>query len=1234
MKTHKKFLIIAISCVLVVMLGLLGFISYAYFSTVPRVYTEDGTQIARLGMNLSLLFDKVDPEQVATNTDLGILKSKTGDTETNYLYDNTKDWGTPQNPYLISELRHLQNLSVLQDIGYFDQLYISKNYEDGVYKGDGTVSAPGNPIMPYFLVCAPDGSTTTIDGEGIAIDPIGNDTYPFIGYVGGAFKMGTDTMVGNFTSDISSIYNVCIRSKEDMTDVGLFGCISYLGNEPEYTVDANGNITYAESFYGAVSTVRDLLLADVQVTVKQANFIEKVADHLFSYSRLSEEDQKKVAHEDHHIGILSGHVEYATIEFVSVYYSSDDKKAIDLLHTANDYDSSPNYYSSTGILGFIYNMNPEIKEDGTVGTGSGTSSADILLAVSGAGTGGGLASGIGRGYVTASDIFKKYSYTNENRNQGQIVWHYTYFDGEHQMADHGIMIYEKTDGDGNKYYTLDDDKTLVQVSEINGTMTASLGNNSWTNFLYRTGEGTDLSPYKYYTYKPGTTISVEPEDFHQQNLMIIDGADAEGNPLCTEWIRNRILWGTEATGRYYFYDGVFTFCLSSHTDVLRDTWKNNQAPEIFLGENSDAAWDANTSRGNKAVVTYVKPIRGLEELDAVIASGKKIFIANQSGPVAPSLSLTMMSLSNGSTEDGYMGEAYRMTSTTQSIADDARKESILETLKNSEENGLEDLDGNHNQTLYGKIQNNEIYIIDLGSAEYLNALRNEYQITAVKNGASYQFFGHNLSSETDKYLSLIYRNPRLIGISLGKYYNIFCGDQKDAQATRGYVSTVTDADLAYSGNDSDPYFRISFTNGEQRYVQYNGNGYFNGAENETDNGRMYFYSVEGMHNIDHGYITFDPAENTQSTSFIADEAILWPNQTFPGNAADTSTSYTLKRLEDLGWKNSEGKAIISSPADLHKKFNMTETPGFGLMLNLLNGSLDLGNSKQVVAPVGTNGVEANIPMGCVAFRINTNKASTIRVIVAIPVSEYYDGEGQNDDFFDFTYRFGLWKVEEAGGSMVQSFNVEDAIEQFELPRSNPYQPGTEAGDGSANAIVVNHPNGKTYRCYLNGLRVLVGYEFTLEGEGVYIIGTTSGPMEIVHFSADGTASAGRDGTSGSKLGSIDFVYDYQGTIVTVKETSDSETEDYSQYYASMCLLYTDITNLKDSTGDVWQFYKINDQQITIRRQIGIVDQEKQTQGSLINLTVASYDSSQTPYIKCTQYSFQADKVKRENLLRQ
>ena len=150
-------------------------------------------------------------------------------------------------------------------------------------------------------------------------------------------------------------------------------------------------------------------------------------------------------------------------------------------------------------------------------------------------------------------------------------------------------------------------------------------------------------------------------------------------------------------------------------------------------------------------------------------------------------------------------------------------------------------------------------------------------------------------------------------------------------------------------------------------------------------------------------------------------------------------------------------------------------------------------------------------------------------------------------------------------------------------------------------------NGQEYRTYLNGDTFLVAYEFTIEGSeanaGTYIIGTTHGsdtdtnnatdvPMEIVHFSVSGTASAGRDGVEGSQIGAIEFVYDADMTTTTengqegstVKTIIDISRKDYvndnttsaptnpngdeiyANFYASRCLLYTDNTTPIDQVA--------------------------------------------------------------------
>lgn len=353
---------------------------YAYFSTRVYVYTSDGDrQVAKLGMRLNLLFDRIIPYnenhdthdgEVTAGTSLGIIKSIDAEGNvTYYEYDPSAEWGTAENPYLISEVRHLHNLSALQSIGYFEDLYIKYNYEDEDVNGTYLETA----VMPYFLVCKSDGTPATVDGTGFTISPIGTDEYPFIGYVGGAFAEGTTT-VGGLDSDTSAIYNLQVTARDDRCDVGLFGTVGYLGTEPDENAAD-------QTFVGAVSIIRDLLLFDVQVKVTDHTWLEDLT-HRFMHDA----GDNDVSHENHHIGILVGHLEYASIEYISVYYSSDQIAAIDLSHTTAGSTSSttPNYLSSSGILGFIYNLNPNlvIDENGVYNvSGSSGKSSEYVHAI-------------------------------------------------------------------------------------------------------------------------------------------------------------------------------------------------------------------------------------------------------------------------------------------------------------------------------------------------------------------------------------------------------------------------------------------------------------------------------------------------------------------------------------------------------------------------------------------------------------------------------------------------------------------------------------------------------------------------------------------------------------------------------------------------------------------------------------------------------------------------------------
>ena len=180
MKKSAKIAIIIALCTLLTIVGVFSaLIVNAWFSNVPRVYTssdQDSGQIARIGMRIDLLFERLRPDEFT-----GTIVYSEGKEAT---FNSNAEWGTAANPYIISLPRHMINLYALQRIGYFDERYISKNYDN-----NGTYIAKSE-IMPHFLVCDVDGTPIcvngNINGSRTEIQPIGNDEYPFIGVIGGA----------------------------------------------------------------------------------------------------------------------------------------------------------------------------------------------------------------------------------------------------------------------------------------------------------------------------------------------------------------------------------------------------------------------------------------------------------------------------------------------------------------------------------------------------------------------------------------------------------------------------------------------------------------------------------------------------------------------------------------------------------------------------------------------------------------------------------------------------------------------------------------------------------------------------------------------------------------------------------------------------------------------------------------------------------------------------------------
>lgn len=1306
MKKSKKALIAVLIVLIGIILEAATVVIYAYFSK-KEIY--DGY----FSGEVELLFDRL--------TDDG-LKSYTGDPDAEITDELSKNWGSKSYPYVISDVRHLYNLSELQRLGYFYKKFISANTTDFTH-------------IPYFLVCTPDYAPVLIDGSGFkGITSIGTDKYPFIGSVMGV-SSGETVTVDDKRCGTSAISNVKVSGNPANADVGLFGNIGYLGNSSDTTEGI---------FTGQVSTVSNLVLVDIQVTVKSnlwdtvTAFLEDIAinateGHRYSFTDLHNTDNyNKVPHENHHIGILAGHAAYSKIEFISVYYSAQEIVAIDLKDSTTVEGVEANYLSSTGILGFIDNINPTFTEDAngnqSIVAGSGDSVDGISYGQTG---GGGLASGIKAGYVLASNIYNTYHWT---KNSGE---------------------------------------------DTTGT------------------------------------------------IKLIDAVDEGGKALCTEWIRDRILWGTEATGRYYFYDGVFTFALSDQADVLEPTWKDNTPDEFAIGQNNDSAWKVNYSQGNNAVVAYVKKITSDSDLSAAIADDKQIFIMqeNENGQ-----DIFLMSLYKQSTAgDGKFEVKYSTPGVTQKFGSDEFVNSLIESYEGGFELSNELKENNYTvESLVSALESGDLRAINVGitsSTVSLEQLKKQYKITPKTTG-SYSFFNGNtpvqvnadgtlneyyeypikitdengevLSGTYDGYIyyttstvltrtyytyywqsagsvveigtgysgildssnapnkafeatkeepwagetiyTYTYNGKTYTGVVVnktdGKFYNT--GNKanangailtkpsdttveyfyRDVGKTNYYHSSdtneqtpIAESSLTKTGNQSlagqdiytangktgvllDRYPTYTFSSGnnylrmikavfsnygthyalwngtdsaansasnfthtfilfEQTptsvsnstqatlrfnsdgtcYIQYgidnvglyvNSTGsVFNTAESNSDAGtKLCIYTVEGTQDLNYGRITFDPIDDTSSEtdnySFSAGEFVLFATSSHTkdtnGYIDSTTTSYTVTEISSLNatsWQNGEGEPLTTE--DLQKKFKMTKGITFGASFNLGGGTLP--SAGIITAPVGTNGVEANIPQGCIAFRVN--KASEnikIRVIVSVAVSEYYMGEDEYN-LGNYTRYFNLWKMEEAGASTVQVFNAtgENLLDRFVVPRSHPYEPGTTPASQNSEYITVTY-NDKEYRCYLNGDRVLIAYEFNVNstaegtGTGVYCLGMSGidlggntvadVPMEIVYFSADGVASAGRDGENASQIGTIDFVYDYNNIIVTVTEqsvTDNNGNEDYSNYYPSYCLLYFDTTAAADgSTKENPVYISVNNEEVIVRR---YVIGESETPGS-------------------------------------
>ena len=1304
--------------------------TYAYFSK-KDVY--DGF----VSGQVELLFDRLNDEGLAAYAEAEGVVVNTAD----------EAWGTRENPYVISNVRHLYNLSELQNLGYFEKKHLSKN------------TATDLSNIPYFVISTPEYQPVAIDGDGYrAISPIGTEEYPFIGSVKGA--TGAPCTAGGYSAEVSILYNLRVSGDPNEPDVGLFGNVGFLGTPP---AENSEDMT----FRGTPSVLSCLVLHDVTVTVDYRLFdaVEAFLDdiilgkggHRYSFSELYNEKDNSlyygVPHENHHIGILAGHVSYTKVEYISVFYSSGDIAAIDLLDVEPVDDVAPNYFSAAGILGFIYNMNPEYDlASGSMTGGSGSNTSDLYYGIIG---GGGLGVGDKAGYVLAKTIYNAYHYANgaplgegdtfliknatdesgtplceEWVSNGQKTGQHYFYDGVFTFAlssqeDAIVDTFADTpptislgENDPSKWspglssgekiltaylrpITTDSDladavqanQRLVVMHEATTSQPVmlSLYNGSVSKLSGKLNQRfTTAGKNRKYTDAETLTMLLEEYDEDREKFLQSFRDDVD-DPALIDAIMASLRAGD---GAYYALRLDSTTSEDADPkEALKDLREQYKIYATLPGQSAHFSGETPVTADDSGAVDYYdyasSTYAGYFYYTGSLIQGYSYYWQPKTGGAPTSISGNRLGPSRTFSDTGtdWQGEDVFSASGYTGVVINGNEGTFYDSNNAANANG-----GSLRKPISGRVsyfyrpvgedayyymtdtqKTNPLtitsdhatgsttsaglpyYEVKVGGTTYKGILLDRYSL--------YNFYSpgaDNVSlTSDDNYMRMIMADYGFFNGSI--QYTLWNGADGDvgtstfkadgliSDSTPNSVEGSKDATVRFN-DDGSCYIEYAIGTVAQ-YMAYNGDEAFTTALSRGDNTKMRIYVLETTQAINHGSLTFQPDEGTNSHILRGDEYVFWPQAVVEVEQGGTKSSvdgsitqqFSLESLVSLGWNNgnaSDNGGILHA-GNLDKKFKMMKGISFGrtisissLLGGIFSGIDDFASAGMVQAPVGPEGTKANIAAGGVAFRVNkvTDEGQKIRVVVALPQTAHYKTD-DGYDLGDYDRYFCLWEMPEAGSRFQQIFEADDYIERFALPRSHTFEPGTLASKTTEDEYVTVSYGGSEYRCYLNGERLLVAYEFTVREVGIYMLGvSTSGgdgdeaPMEIVYFSVGGVASTGRDGSSGSQLGTVDFVYaDGENKIVTVSEdvsTNENGEEDYTTYYPSYCLLY-----MRSQSVD-GGFIDINDEEVHIKRYITDLSPPMSSDGYQSTDSAATFEvwrlrGGQT---RIVQYSRLADNI--------
>ena len=1101
-------------CALLIVTTLLLLVSssFAYFKAIIDTQGVNS-------MMIELIFDRLDDEGFAA------YKAKYNTAENPFEPTPEATWGTKENPYVISQKYHVQNLSVLQNAGFFEK----------------RLDANGDPIQAHFLVCNPDGSVVAINCGGMKIAPIGTHELPFTGVVLGAPKEGTSSYTNaagqSYGTSLSAIANLTVETTLGEPDIGFFGRLGYFG-EKTTGEDDFGNETVTVNGYAA--DVEDLLLADVTIRSRYslldniANWWAGLTGHLNNSADRAE---------SHHVGIVAGHAEFATVKNVSVYYS-ENVVTFDLV--GNDSGSNTNYYSTTGLIGLLDCVNPVVGTDGVL-DGSDAVSDDVLVG-DGTSGGGGDESGTMTGYFLAKNLFDrheeyltaqsittkdKYSVTEMKDVNGDDLFETSTMRERESMWE-GWKYY-------NYYYFQDTVFTFAMTMKVpsnqNGNVTGDPVNGS-EDYVHKlwimedenrpTLSATDSFDKFQYSYDPDAPVQVS---------YYLESVDESGNVF------------TPTAGDYYvlaYHDqGVnLTDASDDKIYLLNLNDKNGENGYAYLVNSDEIYTDPDTD---------IPEIRYIDNATYGDIASIKLIGTN---PVIYNFAISY-------------------ASNAEPIKHPTRDEKF----------GVKTIDNKFN-ALYTTIQSGN----QTGGTNY------------TLLGKSNAFlFGWTMQPKDGSPNKYAFVGEASIGQQLGGYANH--GWQMLAFDNGSFYF---DYELGKNANnraegrtpDENNYFTLFKVNAN--VVDSNNVITSPGEGNEELSPKNIFptYKDDGSGELDTLY-DFDPSKYVLQYTGTSTEGEysniknykLLPIRSLKLNDGTGNLLEELNHVTSL-YKTHEDNYTLSIG-------NLLGGGNLGNWIDNLTGTNSGGiiNTTIGVRDVENTENEQNlysIPTGMIAFEINeasVEKPSYINIIVAvIPNTENAERAGE----------IALWAREKEGWQ--GSFNVDqESVGSFSLPISTAANSISdkknivkitervieEDDNGkSVYSVVKNGDVNETSYMYLGGEIILVYHTFEVTSQGVYMLGSKAGPISVAYFSVTGAAGKGNDGMSGSPLGNVDFVYDFGGNIITtdkhyVGEAPLINLEEYENYYPSY--LFVGMLPEKDQgTGNV---IKIQNEVIKIRRYI-------------------------------------------------